>query len=111
MEDPLYSGDICRFIRGAVEDLLGYRVTPDPKLTRRLLEVDHDDREIRVRPGQSIRRFNSVVDRAVLFVVGGSAWAPEFRSPPRLHAVTDLPWNTPAKPRELPLERWRSGSE
>lgn len=96
--DPLYRGEIATFIREAVLKLTDYEIVADPNV-QRLVEVDRRAELIKVQPGQPLRDFQTLADRATLFVVGGAAWAPEFtRSRPRLQAVPAIPDLTRFKP-------------
>lgn len=97
LPDPLYQGDIATFIRDSVLELTHYEIVADPAL-RRLIEVDRREHLIKVQPGQSIRRFQTLADRACLYVVGGPTWAPEFVTGPRLQAVPVAPDLTVFKP-------------
>jgi hypothetical protein len=90
-QDPGYTSAVARYIRDAVYDRIRYDVIPDPTLTDRVLEINHREHVINVRPGMDLRRFHCAIDRAVLFVVGGIAWAPEFIVRPQLSLVRELP--------------------
>lgn len=89
--DPGYGSDVARFVRDCVYDRIGYDITPDPTLVERVLEIDHREQVIKVRPGLVFRKFHAAIDRAVLYVVGGSAWAPEFSTRTRLTVVPEFP--------------------
>lgn len=91
MDDPNYHCEPASFLREAVEGLTNYQVISDPHMADRVLEIDDRAREIRVRPGEPFRRFHELVGRATLYVVGGSAWAPEFHTRPKLTVVQELP--------------------
>lgn len=85
--DPGYTGAVARYIRECVYDRYRYDVVPDPTLVDRVLEIEDRERVIKIRPGLAIRRFHAAIDRAVLYVVGGSEWAPEFRIQPNLRLI------------------------
>lgn len=90
-DDPNYRSDPAVFVRDAVRELLSYDIVSDPSLTTRLLEIDQRKQVIKVQPGHSFRRFHRLVDRASLYVAGGSAWAPEFHVQTNLRLVSDVP--------------------
>jgi hypothetical protein len=86
--DPAYDSEAARWIRDAVQELTSYEVVPGVLTGDRLLEIDRRNQVIRIQEGQPFRRFHHLVDRACLFVVGGSDWAPEFRTRTNLRLVT-----------------------
>lgn len=90
-DDPHYRNDPAAYLRDAVRRLTHYEVIADPNLTTRVLEIDDRAREIRIRSGEPFRRFHELIGRATLYVIGGSAWAPEFHTRPRLTVVRDMP--------------------
>lgn len=89
--DPCYESEVAQFVRACVYDRIGYDVIPDSTLIERVVELDHRDQVIKVRPGLAFRKFHTAINRSVLYVVGGSAWAPEFRTQARLTVVPELP--------------------
>lgn len=97
LADPLYEGEIAECIRGAVFSLTRFRVVADPTI-RHLVEIFLSEKLIKIKPGQSIQRFQHIVFRAYLYVVGGARWAPEFEGKPRLRVVPDVPDSTRFKP-------------
>lgn len=86
-DDPNYCSTQARFVRDYVQTLIEYEVVPDPSLTDELVEIDARARQIRVRPGQQFRAFHTLVNRAMLYVVGGSSWAEEFHTKPSLRVI------------------------
>lgn len=75
-------------IKDAVTDLCEFRVVVDSTLTDHLVEVDCENRLIKIKPGQSIDRMQTLVSKAWLWVAGGDECAPQFRrSRPQLRVI------------------------
>lgn len=88
--DPHYQGPAARYLRAGLTYQTRYDVrTVDAHLTDRVIELDHDHAVIRVRPGLSLTQFRGVITGAVLYILGGPTWAPDFSHVPRLRSVPE----------------------
>lgn len=81
MEDPLYTGPTARFLADRVTGICGYRVDVDLRLHRDVVQLDHDEGIIRIRPGLPLAQYHYILARARLRITHGPEAVPEFGSP------------------------------
>jgi len=78
-DDPFYESDPLGFTRWRFTSVTGYDVKVDKNLDRRVIDIDHNKSQVRIRPGESRLRFGGLMALATWDIIGGPRWAPELR--------------------------------
>jgi hypothetical protein len=87
--DPNYTSAPYQWAFPRVQAVTGFQVKVDHRPGAPVLNVDHHDKAIRLRPGQTMLNAAGLITMATWRIIGGRLWVPSLNVRPTLVSVPD----------------------